>query len=272
MFLPCTLFETVARFDDYRADDMQSGDMEEHELALGFRDVSAKVDPYQLVRYDFSQTHNLDGIFSDTASDTKITHEKCVDILFTEMKELSSMFSLYGDYKALIGEMIEHFRYGNGRVFVSQKLNSAFHLRLNKASSKNPVAIIRNILQKKFYNKSKDAYLPFIPQELKVGLLVSYLVKFNLPEDKINDLGITVHDISVQKIRFFNIQRYAHGWSATLHFEAQDHFGLDVIDISNKFYNEFRFFRIWPFLQRHRAFSFKPFSTNFGTVVRMDKY
>jgi hypothetical protein len=60
----------------------------------------------------------------------------------------------------LIGEMIEHFRYGNGRVFVSQKLNSAFHLRLNKASSKNPVAIIRNILQKNFIINQKMLIYP----------------------------------------------------------------------------------------------------------------
>ncbi|WP_447205930.1 DUF3289 family protein [Enterobacter huaxiensis] len=47
MFLPCKLFETVARFDDYCADDMQCGDMEEDELlALGLRDVSAQVDLY----------------------------------------------------------------------------------------------------------------------------------------------------------------------------------------------------------------------------------
>lgn len=37
------------------------------------------------------------------------------------------------------------------------------------------------------------------------------------------------------------------GWSATIHFIAQDHFGLDVTDIKNKIYNKYRFFRIWFF-------------------------
>ncbi|MDC9149682.1 DUF3289 family protein [Escherichia coli] len=32
------------------------------------------------------------------------------------------------------------------------------------------------------------------------------------------------------------------GWSATIHFIAQDHFGLDVTDIKNKIYNKYRFF------------------------------
>lgn len=44
--MPCTLFETITLFDDFSADDMQYGDMEEQDfLSLGLSDISAKVDP-----------------------------------------------------------------------------------------------------------------------------------------------------------------------------------------------------------------------------------
>ncbi|ENA0611603.1 DUF3289 family protein [Enterobacter bugandensis] len=202
IFLPFTLFETVARFDDYSADDMQCGDMGEEELlALGLRDISAKVDPYRLVLYDFPLNTPVDNEFSFPQSGRKISHQECVNILFTKMKELATMFSLYGKYK-----------------------------------------IVRSVLP-----------------------------KFNGKEDKINGFGITVHDISALAIKLFSLNKYAIGWDATLFFDAQDRFGLDVIDIQNKLYRQFRFFRIWFFLQRHRDFAFKPFFTNFHTVIRIGK-
>ncbi|EHN7002228.1 DUF3289 family protein, partial [Escherichia coli] len=40
--MPCTLFETITLFDDFSADDMQYGDMEEQDfLSLGLSDISA---------------------------------------------------------------------------------------------------------------------------------------------------------------------------------------------------------------------------------------
>ncbi|HAJ2616249.1 TPA: DUF3289 family protein, partial [Escherichia coli] len=83
---------------------------------------------------------------------------------------------------------------------------------------------------------------------------------------------ISIHDISAQKISLLNFQKYPMGWSATIHFIAQDHFGLDVTDIKNKTYSKYRFFRIWFFLQRHKDFAFKPFFTNFNTIERIENY
>lgn len=273
MDLPCTLFETVSRFNDVNADDMQCGDMGERELlALGLRDISAKVDPYRLMRYDFPLNNPLDTVFHQPPSGRKISHQECVRILFAEMKELSALFSFQGEYKMLIGEMIDHFQFGNGSGFYSQRLNSAFHSRVDKYNQNDPVNIIESTLKKELHDKSRDVYFPAIFHKLKINLLKSQLNKFNSSGDRVNGLGISVHDIAAQKIRLLDIQRYAMGWSATLHLEAQDHFGLDVIDISNKLYKEFRFFRIWFFLQRHRDFAFKPFFTNFGTIERIGDY
>lgn len=268
IFFPCTLFETVARFDDYRTDDMQCGDMGDEELLmLGLRDISAPVDPYRLVRYDFPATPHLDGFLGSTPAGTKISHEECIDILFTEMKELSQLFSFQGEYKMLIGELIDHFRYGNGRGFYSQRLNSAFHERINDYSKDNPLILIKDGIQK--YLNSKEIYYPELFSYVKKRILDSRLPKFNYKNDRVNGLGVSIHDISAQKITLSNIQKYAIGWSATLYFEAQDHFGLDVVDIKNEIYSQFRFFRICFFLQRHKDFAFKPFFTNFHSVERV---
>ncbi|MDI3358979.1 DUF3289 family protein [Lelliottia sp. V89_10] len=271
MYLPCTLFETVSRFDDRSADDMQCGDMGERELlALGLRDISAKVDPYRLVRYDLPNRYELDSPFSSSVSGVKISHQQCVEILFNEMKELSLMFSFEGKYKMLIGEMIDHFRFGNGCGFYSERLNLAFHERLNSYLNHNPMLLIENAIEY-FYSNSTSRDYPELLHKIKYVLLGSTLPKFNENEDRINGLGITVHDIAAQTITLSSLQEYTMGWSATLFFEAQDHFGLDVIDIQDKLYSQFRFFRIWFFLQRHRDFAFKPFFTNFNSVEKLEK-
>lgn len=273
MYLPYTLFEPVTRFNDDSAGDMQCGDMGEEELlALGLNDISEKVDPYRLIHYPFPHPGGIDGYFGSSTSGIKISHSECVDILFTEMKELAGMFSFYGEYRLLIEELIGHFRYGNGSLFYSQQLNSAFHKRINIKTHNSPLLIIKKFIEDEFKNHKREVYIPALLHKIQTKLLRSKLAKFNNLEDRINGLGICVHDIAAQKITLTNFQKYAIGLSATLHFVAQDHFGLDVADIKNKLYREFRFFRIWCFLLRHRDFAFKPFFTNFNTITRIGSY
>ncbi|EAU3787655.1 DUF3289 family protein, partial [Salmonella enterica] len=147
MYLPYTLFEPVTRFNDDSAGDMQCGDMGEEELlALGLNDISEKVDPYRLIRYPFPHPGGIDGYFGSSTFGIKISHSECVDILFTEMKELAGMFSFYGEYRFLIEELIGHFRYGNGSLFYSQPLNSAFHKRINIKTHNSPLLIIKKCI------------------------------------------------------------------------------------------------------------------------------
>lgn len=273
MYLPYTLFKPVTRFNDDSAGDMQCGDMGEEELlALGLNDISEKVDPYRLIYYDFPRPYMVDGVFSLTNLGREISHDECVDILFIEMKELAKMFSFYSEYQTLIDELIGHFRYGNGSLFYSQQLNSAFHKRINIKTHNSPLLIIKKCIEDEFKNHKREVYIPALLHKIQTKLLRSKLAKFNNLEDRINGLGICVHDIAAQKITLTIFQKYAIGWSATLHFVAQDHFGLDFADIKNKLYREFRFFRIWFFLQRHRDFAFKPFFTNFNTITRIGSY
>ena len=48
--MPCTLFETITLFDDFSADDMQYGDMEEQDfLSLGLSDISRSTSLQKLI-------------------------------------------------------------------------------------------------------------------------------------------------------------------------------------------------------------------------------
>lgn len=98
----------------------------------------------------------------------------------------------------------------------------------------------------------------------------SRLPKFNRFVDRFNGLGISVHDIYAQKISLVRLQRYAISWDGLLFFKGQDHFGLGKEDITNALYKNFRFFRIWFFLQRHRDYAYKPFMTNFSAHIRIN--
>lgn len=270
---PCTLFRTINPFGDYYADDMQCGDMNEQQLrSLGLNDISGLVDPYRLICYDFPSVPIIYGEYSSPPGGRKISHQECVNILFNEMIDLSNDFARIGEYKNIIKDMISHFRYGNGESFYSQSLNSAFENRVNEPDPKSPISIIKSTIEEDSGpNSYWNAYMP-LEDRLDFELHRSMLPKFNQVKDRINGLGIAVHDIHAQKITLLSIEKYAIGWEAEVLFEAQDHFGLDCTDIKSELYSQFRFFRIWFFLQRHRDYAFRPFLTNFSALARVGSY
>lgn len=65
----------------------------------------------------------------------------------------------------------------------------------------------------------------------------------------------------------FNMDVGEANWHATVRFQGQDHFGLDVEDIKKKMFNQFQFFRAWFVLQRYTRFAFRPFLTNMEAIV-----
>lgn len=133
------------------------------------------------------------------------------------------------------GDLIDHFRYGNGNSFHSQELNLSFHERINKYDYNSPIRVIKECIENDISSTPTIGYRPLLLQKIKTELLSSRLNKFNDFKDNFNGLGISIHDISAQKISLLNFQKYPMGWSATIHFIAQDHFGLDVTDIKTRF-------------------------------------
>ena len=270
MNFPCEiLFQTKNRFNDASTDDMRHSDLSALELqSLGLNDVSTIVDPYRMTFKDNVSYPFITGY--SPKDDQRITPDECASILFDEMRELSGLFAS-GQYKNLIGEMINHFQHGDGRPFgYNALLNRAYSdLLRGKQYGNTTIDAIRKVINIYVSDRRKQVGSRNFIWDVKTEISRTTLPKFNDFEDRFNGMGITIHDIYFQRIVMLNFRRYQIGWEADILFEAQDHFGLGREDITKKLYQSFRFFRIWFVLQRYNCFSFKPFVTNFKASVKL---
>lgn len=278
MSLPCEIFSTVHRFENYYIDDMQYGDMQYGDMddgdfqQLGLVDISMRVDPFECLQFETMysfNTHALD-FAPQKLQGRPISRQQCADIMFDEMKELSSQFAS-GQYAPLIGKLIDHFHYGNGQPWTDELLNRAYAEIISGIGTNDVLVKIKRAINERL-NSKKQVIIDygFIMEIKSVIKRDSRLPKFNRFIDKFNGLGISVHDIYAQRISLARLQRYAMSWEGLLFFKGQDHFGLGKEDITDALYNKFRFFRIWFFLQRHRDYAYKSFMTNFSAHIRIN--
>ena len=124
--LPRLLFATQNSMDDYCAPDMLYGDLSAEVLRKQYHlgDISTHLDPY-----------------------TYPDREQSARILLDEFRDLSDMFSFWGDYKSLTRAMISHMQYGNGAVFSSPLLDQAMAEHSSVLSSlKAILSALKNIL------------------------------------------------------------------------------------------------------------------------------
>ena len=267
---PCTIFTTQNRMDDYSAKDMRCGDLSESQLKTHFHllDVSTRTNPYTLTKITpFTQPQSM--FHGSHGEGEKITRQQCASILFDEFRDLSRLFSIYGPYRHLIEQMITHMQNGNGSPFRSMYLDSALKDHIlndrteNSTLSKIKNALIENIdwANKHYPKKNKD--------ELRKAILSGKLPKFDRFQDNFNGMGITIHDTWATHITLKSLQINNDRYQAVVHYKVQDHFGLDVDDISKFKFNQFRFFRIWFILQRYNQFGFRPFMANMETNVEI---
>lgn len=271
MSLPREIFSTLHRFEDYHIDDMKYGDLNDRDFQhLGLQDISARVDPFRCLQFDMEATFNIHDLsFGHQQPQGRlISRQHCADIMFDEMKELSAQFAK-GLYSPIIGELIDHFHYGNGLPWSGGLLNCAYEEVIRGVGTNDMLMKIRDEVNKQLHTK-RDARLDdFFFVKLNSEMKNSKLPKFNRYIDRVNGLGVSVHDIYAQQIKLVRFQRYAMSWEGLLSFKGQDHFGLGREDIANELYKNFRFFRIWFFLQRHRDYAYKPFMTNLTAHVHI---
>lgn len=269
MSLPREIFSTRRCFDDYFIDDMQCGDLNDWDIQkLGLDDISARVDPLKCLLFDrmtYFNTHTS-GFGAQQRKGRTISRQQCADIMFDEMKALSTQFAS-GQYAPLIGRLIDHFHYGNGRPWNDELLNRAYAdiIKRNDVLMKTQKSINDRLYSKRQAILDKNFFVT-------LGVAIkkdSRLPRFNRFIDSFNGLGISVHDIYAQQIRLVRLQRYATSWEGLLSFKGQDHFGLGKEDITNALYKNFRFFRIWFILQRHRDYAYRPFLTDFSANARI---
>ncbi|MDU6092654.1 MAG: DUF3289 family protein, partial [Staphylococcus lugdunensis] len=238
MSLPREIFATSHRFEDYHIDDIQYGDLDDWDFyTLGLKDISARVDPFRCLQFDMMTTFNsqaLDFVHQQPQG-RPISRQHCADILFDEMKELSAQFAK-GLYSPIIGELIDHFHYGNGQPWFGELLNRAYEEVIRGVGTNDMLMKIRDEINKQLHSK-RDARLDdFFFVRLKSEMQDSKLPKFNRYIDRVNGLGVSVHDIYTQQIKLVRFQRYAMSWEGLLSFKGQDHFGLGKEDITNTLY------------------------------------
>ncbi|MEJ5064525.1 DUF3289 family protein [Erwinia sp. MYb375] len=262
--LPCRLFETMNRMDEYSADDMRYGDVSESRLKTDFklRDVSARVNPYTGERITASRF----TLFNQWASQPLSVKERS-DILFDEFRELSRVFSFVGPYRGLIEKLITHMQTGNGKVFSSHLLDSAYKEQIvNDSSRDSSLLKIKKTLSESI-NWEIGRYDSKNKSKFSEDILDSVLPKFNKWVDRVNSLTISVHDVWATTITLKSLVIKGDNYSATIHYRAQDHFGLDSKDVLNPVYRQFRIFRIWFLLQHYEKYSFKPFITEMNASI-----
>ena len=191
-------------------------------------------------------------------------------ILFDEFRDLSDMFSFWGDYKNLTRTMISHMQYGNGAVFSSPLLDQAMAEHSSVQSSLNAVitSLQANI------NWDQKTLSEQAIKKITDLIMGSYLPQFDKVTDRLNGLGITVHDTWATHITLESLIIKGNTFTAEIKYHIQDHFGLDTTDITNNFYRQFRIFRIWFCLQHGNNFAFRPFITdiNLVKIVRLGRY
>lgn len=271
---PQTLFSTQRPFEDYGADDMRSGDISESRLKQEFQlsPVSNVVDPYTLTRLTtFNNPQSrFAGVFGDKR-DGPVSVDECARLLFNELQVTSLPFSAYGPYRHLINKMFSHLQTANGAPFRDLLLDMGYRDQIiNDNSEFSTVKAIKEVIES-YVDYTSRGY----PQH-KMTSFAENIEKMILPKftslimDKINGLGITVHDVHATRIDILRLDVTDSRWQAKVKYTGQDHFGLDVNDIRKLKFNQFQFFRIWFILQRFNRFGFRPFLTNMEATIDIE--
>ena len=270
--LPQMLFTSQRPFNDYSSNDMKYGDLTAEQLKSRFalEKISDRVDPWTLTRllpFDAPQSR-FAGSYPPGRREN-ISVKTCTDILFDELRHTSYPFSLMGNCRNLINKMLTHMQTRNGAPFRDTALDEALRQQIFTSTySQSTLAIIKEKIDKNFKAGKRDLIkdtVATLPNELKASILP----KFNRTIDRFNGLGITVHDIYATKITLKAFENNKKTWRAIIHYETQDHFGLDVNDITKKHFYQFDFFKKWFVLQHYDIFAFKPFITSMAADVEI---
>ena len=251
---------------------MKCGDLSLAELRDKYKleNISNVLDPYTMQRitaFNSPQSRYFGTLNNLSAKSISIAN--AANLLFDEMRKTSWPYSWYGEKKNLINKMLTHFQCASGATYSDVDINSAYRSQITNDNSLGSTR--RRIIE--LINKNIDLNTKSLPPEMlpKFQHEISALIlpKFNSFTDKINGLGITIHDVYATKIKLNALHVDDKAWKATLLYTAQDHFGLDDYDIGKLKFKQFQFFKIWFLLQRCKIFSFKPFMTNMEAIINI---
>ena len=262
--LPFIVFQTQNRMEDYSADDMHCGDLSELQLRKRFRleKVSGMYDPWRAERTDLP-------ISNYAVIRHKMPHSEVAAKLFNEFRRDSLPFSFLG-HRGLFTALIDHFQHGGGKPFSSSELNGAYKRLIEKEhlANKMSTTVIDKFIRENI-SWDSEIFVENKKNALRKVIGESFLPKFNRLPDKINGLGMSVHDIYATQITLKSLIVHNGNYKAILHYKGQDHFGLDERDIMDPRFHYLNIFRIWFVLQRWQKYAYKPFLTNMEATITL---
>ncbi|WP_380177976.1 DUF3289 family protein [Kalamiella sp. sgz302252] len=252
---PLEIFRSRNPFNDYSADDMQCGDMSAEVLKqrYGLIAVSNRVDPYSFKKLSFP---------SYSAMPT-LNRTQAAAILFEQLHFEAGRFALGGPYAQTIQRMLTHFQYGDGEAFQDPLINQAYQRMIECDNAESSAKMLILDILKRFNNWDSG----LSKNNFSSNFIKAHLPRFNRLVDCINGLGLSIHGINSTRIRLESLKFSGNKFTAVLHYQAQDHFGLDTTDIQDSRFKYLLFFRVWFVLQRYKLLAYKPFFTNMEARV-----
>lgn len=270
---PLTIYQTRRGFNDVGADDMRYGDISQEQLIKRFRltAVSNVVDPYTLTRLTPFNTpqSRFAGVYGNRNGGQLSVHE-CARLLFEELQATSLPFAFYGPYRQLINQMLTHLYRSTGAPWRDARLDLAYRNQILSDNSKNSTRIAIKQVIDTYIDYQQKGYPGDKVFAFAEAIRDKILPKFDSFIDKINGMGVCVHDVHATQIKVLSLKVEEKRWRAKILFQGQDHFGLGIEDIQKRKFMQLQFFRIWFILQRFNRFGFRPFLTNMEAVIDLE--
>lgn len=277
MPLPVLIYQTTRQMDDYQAKDMHHGDLDaltlRNQLNLDVDTVSARVNARTLRLLNQPNPYIMTSPYAIAAiPDTmpEVSREKTVALMFDEFRALAKLFSFHGEYQHIITEMITHMQGNSGTTYSSPLLDQALKEQImNDHSEQSSLLKIKDVIS--LYLDREHALYPLKFKNKFTSAISEHTVlpKFDSFKGRTNGLVISVHDTWATHITLESLEINDGNYHARVHYRIQDHFGLDVDDVLDPVYREFRIFRLWFALQRWDQYGYKPFITEMNATVEI---
>lgn len=268
---PLLICQSQRRRDDYRPDDMRSGDFDLLQLRdlLRLHDVSAQVDPWTMRKPETGSHPLLMG--RDYTPQVFNLGAKAVSrILFDEMRQLSSQISWAGGYPGLLKKLITHMQNANGRPYRDRALDYAFRDNILDQEALNPLqaAVKKIIVAQIDWKTMKICQDTNLADTLREGLNKTLFPVYNRWQDLTAGTAVRLNDTWATEITLDSLHIKSNRFTAQLSYQLQGHFGLSTADMK-RYGGNSRFFRIWYVLQRYKKFAFKPFVINIKATTEI---
>jgi uncharacterized protein (TIGR03034 family) len=254
--------------DNYDARDMQHGDLTEAELksryawahTLQWRKLHHPLSRARMWGWVEALRPNKLGSEQQRAADAKV--------LFDDFRRMSTPFSWAGPYRSLMTHMINHMQANTGAVFRHPLLDQALaeHESLEDSLKKISDALKEHI------NWDRSFYPEALKEAITDVLSKSLLPKFDSWINRIDGMGITVHDTAATEITLKSLDIQGNRFRAEVHYRVQDHFGLDDVDIANRLYGSLPLFQTWYVLQRWEGYNYRPFITEMSATRTIEGF